>query len=202
MLLLLQLNYLMGAKPVERINTTMATAADSKKHLLTTNIDPTELDSKFISKTNGEDHNNIPSSFYTKNNDIQRPAVQQSHDEECRQHVQQSHAELVIIQQMDNLEENVPFEPKVDKSRREYSDRVDELMTYKGKYGHLKVTLYFFCRNLREAARRALLTGVHHCPIIHLGGPPLGERLVAKKTKTRRLLVRLLPQPHSMKRRH
>ena len=63
-------------------------------------------------------------------------------------------------------------------------------MTDKGKYGHLKLTkkvdqsLYFFCRNLREAARRALLTGVHHCPIIHLGGPPLGERLVAKKTKT------------------
>jgi hypothetical protein len=126
-----------GAKPVERINA-MGTAADSKKHLLTMNIDPTELDSLFMSKTNGEDHNNIPSSFYTKNNDIQRPAVQQSHDEECRQHVQQSHAELVIIQQMDNLEENVPFEPKVDKSRREYSDRVDELMTYKGKYGHLK----------------------------------------------------------------
>lgn len=76
------------------------TVADSKKHLLTKNIDPTEVDFISISKTNGEDHNDTPSFFRAKQNDIQ--PVQQSHDEEGLQHVQQSHDELDIIQQIDD----------------------------------------------------------------------------------------------------
>jgi len=78
-----------------------------------------------------------------------------------------------INQQMNNLVEgqclNLPFEAKADgtvkhKQRKAFFDRVDELIFFKEKHGHLKFhkkedkSLYDFCHHLRQS-RRALLTG-------------------------------------------
>jgi hypothetical protein len=121
----------------ERINP-MDAAADSKSHSPTESIGATELGSMCISMPtevdtiDNEDHNVTPS-FHSSQNDFQ--PHRQSHGGEGLQPVEQSHDELNIIQQMDNLEKNVRLKPSAlisDKSKREYSPRgffarVDEL---------------------------------------------------------------------------
>ena len=146
-------------RPEERINATVYTAADSKRHLLKKNTGATEFDSismyTDMDNINVEDHNDTPS-FHSKQNDIQ--PVQQDHDEKGLQPIQQQTNESLM-----------PFKPNVEKPNLkrniDFFDKVDELKAYKEKHGHLNVSWkdddkshYNFSRNLR-GTRMAIITG-------------------------------------------
>jgi hypothetical protein len=143
----------------ERINPMDA----AEKHSLPKSIGATEVAIVSISKptkvdTIDIDDHNVTPSFNSTQNDFH--PHRQSHGGEGLQPVEQSHDELDIDQQMDNLEENdrlKPSKPKVDKSKRDFFDRVDELKAYKDEHGHLNVrkkenqSLYGFCVYVRQS---------------------------------------------------
>ena len=124
---------------------------------------PTEMDT-----IENEDHNVTPSCNSTQN-DFQ--PHRQNHGGEGLQPVEQSHDELDIVQQMNNLEQNERLKPSYpnavilkQKNDKGFFSRVDKLGAYKEKHGHLNVrekenqSLYNFCKSLRST-RRAILTG-------------------------------------------
>ena len=144
----------------ERINAMDAAA----KHSLPESIGATEVAIVSISKPSevdtieNDDHNVTPS-FNSTQNDFQ--PLRQNHGGEGLQPVEQSHDELDIVQQMDNLQEKErlkPSKPKVITTP--FFDRVDELKAYKDEHGHLKLnhkkdkSLYDFCYNVRQSRKR------------------------------------------------
>ena len=129
----------------ERINAMDAAA----KHSLPESIGATEVAIVSISKPSevdtieNDDHNVTPS-FNSTQNDFQ--PLRQNHGGEGLQPVEQSHDELDIVQQMNNLEQNERLKPSYpnavilkQKNDKGFFSRVDKLGAYKEKHGHLNV---------------------------------------------------------------
>jgi hypothetical protein len=151
-----------GAIRLEEQTNAMDAAA---KHLLPTSIGATEVAIVSLSMptevdTIDNDNHNVTPSTHSTQNDFQ--PHRQRHGGEGLQPVEQSHDELDIDQQMDNLQENErlkPSKPKVDKSKRDFFNRVDQLKAYKDEHGHLNVgfkedrDLYDFCYNVKRSRK-------------------------------------------------
>ena len=119
------------------------------KHSLPKSIGATEVAIVSISKPTemdtieNEDHNVTPSCNSTQN--VFQPH-RQNHGGEGLQPVEQSHDELDIVQQMNNLEQNERLKPSYpnavilkQKNDKGFFSRVDKLGAYKEKHGHLNV---------------------------------------------------------------